>query len=597
MFHLKNKNILVHVFLISLLISPFILYTLYTTVYKKNAGPATEGVHAMADGTIMNKFGDILTDAHIMPDGSIMNAQGDVIGSMYLGTRYNTSIDNLPYAKDEPEMVELHDGDTYELTAGYVKKEVGNRTLRMLAYNGSIPGPIIKVAQGSEITVNFNNNTDIEQTVHSHGLRIDNRYDGVPNSTQDAVQPGESFVYTMRFADAGVYWYHPHTREDYSQELGLYGNYLVEPSDANYWSPVNREVPLVVDDILIDNDTIASFYEELTNFALLGRYGNEYLVNGEVGYDFKVKEGEVIRFFVTNVANARTFNLSIPDAKLKIVGADLGKFEHETYVDSVLISPAERVVVEAYFSKAGSYSLLHTMPSGSVEMATFTVSGAVTTSYKEQFDVLRENKDVISEIDPLRKYRYAAPDKKLMLTVDLSGPKIDHSKHIHMAAGQTQVTNSELPNIQWDDVGQSDMTNTTEKVTWKLVDQKTKKVNMDIDDWIFKKGDLVKMQIYNDPNAEHVMQHPIHFHGQRFIILDTEGVPNENMAWKDTTLVLPGETITILVEMSNSGEWMTHCHIAEHLHAGMMLNFRVEEEDGTAVGDEYRKTTTHTMSH
>src|SRR5690606_8239322 len=122
-------------------------------------------------------------------------------------------------------------------------------------------------------------------------------------------------------------------------------------------------------------------------------------------------------------------------------------------------------------------------------------------------------------------------------------------------------------------------------VRWILRDTDTKKENMDIDDWIFKKRELVKIEIFNNPNAEHVMQHPIHFHGQRFLILDRDGVPNENMVWKDTTLVLPGETINILVEMSNPGVWMTHCHIAEHLHAGMMLNFRVEEEDGTAVGD------------
>jgi FtsP/CotA-like multicopper oxidase with cupredoxin domain len=85
------------------------------------------------------------------------------------------------------------------------------------------------------------------------------------------------------------------------------------------------------------------------------------------------------------------------------------------------------------------------------------------------------------------------------------------------------------------------------------------------------------------------MQHPIHFHGQRFIVLDRNGVPNENMVWKDTTLIEPGEVVNILVEMSNSGEWMTHCHIAEHLHAGMMLSFRVENQDGSATGDAYRQ--------
>lgn len=550
----------------------------------------------MQDGTIMNAQGEIFKGAYVLEDGSIMNSKGKKIGSIYLGTRFDTSIEDLPFAKDEPEMIELHDGESYDLTASYVKTEVGNRTLRMLAYNGSIPGPIIKAEQGAEVTINFKNYTDIEQTIHSHGVRIDNRFDGVPNSTQNAVQPGESFTYTVEFKDAGVYWYHPHTREDYAQEMGLYGNYIIEPSETGYWSLVNREVPLVVDDILIQNDKIASFYEELTNFALLGRFGNEHLVNGEVDYSLDVKAGEVIRFYVTNVANARTYNLSIPHAKLKLVGADLGKYEHETFVDSILISPAERVVVEAYFPEADSYELVHTTPQGSVTIAHFTAQDAVSASYVTQFNTLRENTEVIEGFDPLRKYIYAAPDKELLLTVAISGPKIDHSKHVHMLPAASSTV-AGLPNLQWDDVGQTDAANTSEKIKWILRDTDTQAENMDIKDWNFKKGDLVKIKIENDPNAEHVMQHPIHFHGQRFIVLDRNGVPNGNMVWKDTTLIEPGEIVNILVEMSNPGEWMTHCHIAEHLHAGMMLSFRVEEEDGTATGDEYRATVPGHQSH
>lgn len=594
MINLRSKKLFTHTFLISLLAAPFLLYGAYRLADTLLFAPSLEGIHAMPDGTIMNAKGETIPGAHLMPDGSIMLKNGKVVGTIYLGTRFSTSLENLPEAKETPEMVELHDGDTYELTAGYVKKEVGNRSLRMLAYNGSIPGPIFKVEQGTEITINFNNNTDIEQTVHSHGIRIDNQFDGVPDSTQDAVQPGETFVYKVRFDDAGVYWYHPHTREDYAQEMGLYGNYLVEPADTKYWSLVNREIPLVVDDILIENNAIASFYKELTNFALLGRFGNEHLVNGEVDYKLEVKAGEVIRFYITNVANARSYNLTIPNAKIKLVGADLGKFEKEEFVESLLISPAERLVVEAYFPESGTYELVHTDPSGSMTLASFEAKDQVAVSYLSQFNILRENTAVQAEFSDLKKYRYAAPDKELLLTVALTGPKIDHSKHVHMLA-TTTVTNTGLPNIQWDDIGHTDMTNTTQKVTWIVRDTDTGKENMDIDDWDFQKDDLIKIQIENDANAEHVMQHPIHFHGQRFIVLDRNGVPNENLAWKDTTLILPGETMNILVEMSNPGEWMAHCHIAEHLHAGMMLGFRVEAQDGTAPGDEYRKH--RTMTH
>ena len=470
----------------------------------------------------------------------------------------------------------------------------------MLSYNGSIPGPFIKAPQGAEITINFTNETDIEQTIHSHGIRIDNNSDGVPYMTQDPVPPGGSFTYTIKFDDAGIFWYHPHTREDYNQEKGLYGNYIVEPSDPEYWSGVNREIPLVLDDILLDDDSIADFYKDFANYALLGRFGNKYLVNGEQDYTTNVAAGEVIRFFITNVSNVQTYNLSVPGARIKLVGADLGKFERETYESSLLISPAERLVVEVYFPEAGTYKLMHTDPDGETELARFFApeNSSVETSYTQEFNVPRANEAVIDEFAGMQSYKNAAPDKELLLTIDLGDAVIDHSAH--MGHSQNPSTSAEpvdrLSKIQWSDPGQSDVVNTTDTILWQLIDQQTGKVNMDID-WRFKQGDLVKIRLVNDANADHVMQHPIHLHGQRFVILEENGIPNDNMAWKDTVLVFPGETLDILVEMSNLGEWMSHCHIAEHLESGMMLGFRVEDESGYATGDEYRATIPANLQH
>ena len=581
--------------------------------YKSQGGadhhaPASQnldGVHAMADGTVMNSAGEVIAGAHVMPDGTIMLADGTPVGSASaasrapVGARFSESTDGLPDATG-PLLVELNEGDSYDITAEYVKKDVGNRSLRMLSYNGSIPGPFIKAPQGAEITINFTNETDIEQTIHSHGIRIDNNSDGVPYMTQDPVPPGGSFTYTIKFDDAGIFWYHPHTREDYNQEKGLYGNYIVEPSDPEYWSGVNREIPLVLEDILLDDDSIADFYKDFANYALLGRFGNKYLVNGEQDYTTNVAAGEVIRFFITNVSNVQTYNLSVPGARIKLVGADLGKFERETYESSLLISPAERLVVEVYFPEAGTYKLMHTDPDGETELARFFApeNSSVETSYTQEFNVPRANEAVIDEFAGMQSYKNAAPDKELLLTIDLGDAVIDHSAH--MGHSQNPSTSAEpvdrLSKIQWSDPGQSDVVNTTDTILWQLIDQQTGKVNMDID-WRFKQGDLVKIRLVNDANADHVMQHPIHLHGQRFVILEENGIPNDNMAWKDTVLVFPGETLDILVEMSNLGEWMSHCHIAEHLESGMMLGFRVEDESGYATGDEYRATIPANLQH
>jgi FtsP/CotA-like multicopper oxidase with cupredoxin domain len=99
---------------------------------------------------------------------------------------------------------------------------------------------------------------------------------------------------------------------------------------------------------------------------------------------------------------------------------------------------------------------------------------------------------------------------------------------------------------------------------------------MDIN-WMFKKNQPVKIRIYNDPNSPHPMQHPIHFHGQQFLVLSINDVKQTNLVWKDTVLIPAGDTIEILLNPTNPGMWMAHCHIAEHLSDGMMFNFNVNE--------------------
>ena len=84
----------------------------------------------------------------------------------------------------------------------------------------------------------------------------------------------------MHFPDAGVYWYHPHVREDIEQGMGLFGNMLVDAPDRDYYSPANREATLVLGDLLINADTLVAFGKEEPNFALMGRVGNVPLVNG-----------------------------------------------------------------------------------------------------------------------------------------------------------------------------------------------------------------------------------------------------------------------------------------------------------------------------
>jgi FtsP/CotA-like multicopper oxidase with cupredoxin domain len=130
--------------------------------------------------------------------------------------------------------------------------------------------------------------------------------------------------------------------------------------------------------------------------------------------------------------------------------------------------------------------------------------------------------------------------------------------------------------IEWEDENQMmNQMSDAESIQWKIVDQDTGLENMDID-WKFAKGQPVKIRIFNDPNSMHPMQHPMHFHGQRFLVLERNGKKETNLVWKDTVLIPSGETVDILLDTSNPGTWMAHCHIAEHLEAGMMMKFEVK---------------------
>ena len=239
------------------------------------------------------------------------------------------------------EVVRLSDGDRFELELAPVRKRIGDAEVRMLAYNGSIPGPTLRVPEGAEIEVNVVNHGDLEATVHWHGLRLENRYDGT-HETQAPIPIGGSFTARVAFPDAGLYWFHPHIREDYGQEMGLYGNVLVDPADAGYWPPVHREVLLTLDDILIEDGQVAAFSRTETTHAAMGRFGNVLLIAGEPELELSAKSGEVVRFGMTNTANTRVFKVTLPGARMKLVGGDSGRVEREQFVEEVVLAPSER---------------------------------------------------------------------------------------------------------------------------------------------------------------------------------------------------------------------------------------------------------------
>jgi FtsP/CotA-like multicopper oxidase with cupredoxin domain len=189
-----------------------------------------------------------------------------------------------------------------------------------------------------------------------------------------------------------------------------------------------------------------------------------------------------------------------------------------------------------------------------------------TPSYAAQFAQLRRNADVASEIAPLRSLFDAAPTHSLVLTMRTNG----------LPAAVSNMLIGVNAAVEWND-GMSMMNwiATGKEVSWVLRDPRTGKENMDID-WRFRVGQVAKIRVFNDPSSSHAMDHPLHLHGQRFLVISRDGVPSTNLVWKDTAIIPAGETVDLLVDMANEGRWMVHCHIAEHLGAGMMGVFTVD---------------------
>jgi suppressor of ftsI len=454
------------------------------------------------------------------------------------------------------EKLNLEDGDMLQLRAEPIKSTIGGAALSMYGYNRQSPGPMLVVKQGSTLKVNFTNDLAEPTTVHWHGLRHESKDDGVPGVSQDPVLPGQSYIYTLRFPDEGVFWYHPHMREDRQQDLGLYGSIVVTSQDSSF-STVDREAYLIIDDILIENRKITPFGRDHANFALMGRFGNVMLVNGQTNYSLTVKQGDTVRFAFTSAANTRPFNLSFGGLSMKLVGGDIGRYEREEEVQSIVIAPAERAIVEVTFNEPGNYKLQNINPWEQYALGQIIVEKGMPTKESQ----LLEYPDVQEDIAKFQPYFDKAVDHVIILNV--TSRKGGKMPHMHG-----------LTNIEWEDTMFDENKDfDADEIEWLLQDNDTGKTNDKLH-YNLTPG-VYKIRFVNSNESAHPMQHSIHLHGQRFLVLEQDGKRNKNLVWKDTFLIPTGSYVDILLDASNPGVWMMHCHIAEHLEAGMMASFEV----------------------
>ena len=307
---------------------------------------------------------------------------------------------------------------------------------------------------------------------------------------------------------------------------------------------------------------------------------------------------------------------------MKLVGGDSGHVEREQIVEDVVVAPSERVVIDVLFETAGELVLEHRTPGRVYRLATVTVSEQrAEPALDESFEVLRTNADMAAERERIAAFFDAEADKTLafIAEMDMGAPQGEgrsstparctrtwsaRSPVIAPSAGQLLAaalvaaagaqehehghegdghehggySHSTADGIEWeDDMVEVNRMTTPANMRWKIIDRETGAENKAID-WRFRIGDRIKLRLLNEMAGDHPMHHPFHVHGAgRFLVLSRDGTTEPNLVWKDTVLVRAGETVDILLELTNPGIWMVHCHIAEHHESGMMFSFEVTQ--------------------
>lgn len=442
-------------------------------------------------------------------------------------------------------------GDT--LTAAVTRQNIWSDVeTDVWTYNGSYPGPTIRVNRGDTFTVKLVNNLTEPTITHWHGLIVPHKVDGHP---MDAIDPGETFDYSFTVDQcAATCWYHPHphTRTGPQVYMGLSGLFIIEDDEERALGLPDGEfdVPLVI----ADRRAVGSHqfaYELVGDDHTDGYLGDTLLVNGTPDPYLDVVPG-LYRFRILNASNARILTLGFEDGRLiRLIGTDGGLLDRPYDVSLVSLAPAERVEIIVDFSgDLGSSVVLKSIrttasvgdpPPQGVEMQVirFDVVGEST----KQFQV-PEQLSTIVRYDSSE----AVGERQWEMGIYHPNPEIRE----HLINGLTydmQRIDAQVP------LG-------------------------DLEIWTFKNTSF--------------LPHPMHVHGTQFQILDRAGntklVP-QDMGWKDTVLVPPSQKLRILVRMTpHTGVYLVHCHNLEHEDHGMMSNFEVVEKT-TGVEDTDRSKT------
>lgn len=419
----------------------------------------------------------------------------------------------------------------------------GTVTEGMMSFAADAMPPVLRLRQGETAQIDVENRLDEASIVHWHGLRVPNRFDGVPYLTQPPIHSGETFRYELTSADAGTYWYHPHCNTLDQMARGLTGLLVVEEAE-----PVgfDQDLPLNIRDFRLGSDGQFIDLFKARSAARGGTLGTVSTVNWQQEPVYDLPAGSLVRLrlAVTDVTRVGTYDLMNADVPAspdtaRVIALDSNPLPAPLPASGILLAPGQRADIAMRVPSIEGQELVLTRQSarGPKPLARVRAVGA---SAGRSLDELR----------PLPLNPISEPDLANAETLEfLFGWTPEGAPPIASVCGSLGYTFWSINRIAWEG-------DTPDPVAPLSV---------------MRKGRSYILRLRNEtPN-----DHPIHLHGMTFRLLRSNKRPLPPL-WTDTALLLEGETMEVALVADNPGDWAFHCHVIEHQKTGLTGYLRVE---------------------
>jgi FtsP/CotA-like multicopper oxidase with cupredoxin domain len=415
-------------------------------------------------------------------------------------------------------------------------------------YDGTVPGPTLRVKQGEELKVRLVNDLQEPTTVHWHGLRLPNAMDGVPKLTQAPIAPGESFDYHFAPPDAGTFWYHTHFLSSEQLARGLYGVLVVEEREP---VEIDRDLMLVVDDWrLMDDGAVEPSFGNFHDAMMAGRLGQYITLNSQDTLNVPVKTNERLRLRIVNTANARIFQLRIARHVARVMAVDGQPCPPEIAPNGLLrLAPGNRVdlFLDATLEPGSRAPILvDDLRGGELELGALVYDPGAPVRPAP----LGEPKSLPA--NPLPQKLDFANALRLDVPLDGGGMSMMMGRMMSRGGGAFAGYGIAPQERIWALAGVASTGHDGPPM------------------FRVERGRTVVLNFVNRGAFSHAM----HVHGHHFRHLNRS---DDGFApyWLDTVIVDVDRAERIAFVADNPGKWMLHCHMIEHMAAGMAAWFEV----------------------